>query len=744
MNKPTGSQERKRLWQNKRVNVPTVLQMEAVECGVASLAMILAYYGRFVSLEQLRVECGVSRDGSKAGNLLKAARKYGLQAQGYKKEKPEEVRQFPLPQIVFWNFNHFLVLAGIKGNRVFLNDPMIGPREIPLEEFDQSFTGVILTFEPGPTFERGGIKFNILPALLKRLAELKTALLYVALAGLFLVIPGLVIPTFSKIFVDNILVGRMYGWAKPLLVGMAATALLRGALTYAQRHYLLRLETRLAVSWSARFFRHVFCLPVQFFFQRHAGDVASRVTLNDSVAKLLSGELATNLVNVVMIGFYAFLLFQYDLLLASLGVAIALLNLLFLRYVSRKRVDLNQKLQQEEGNFMGASMGGLQIIETLKATGAENDFFAIWSGYQAKVLNAQQELGVSTNLLMAVPPFLSAINTAAILIGGGLRVMDGHLSLGALVAFQSLMASFIAPINEMVNLGAKIQELTGGIKRLDDVFQHEPERQFISAPPKGVEHAATEDRAQPDEAEFGKLQGYLELKNISFGYSLLEPPLIKNFSLTLKPGAKVALVGGSGSGKSTLAKLISGLYEPWEGEILYDGAPRRAYPRRVLTNSVAVVDQEIFLFEGAVRENLTLWDQTVPDAQMSAAAKDACIHDDIGLRPGGYNSLVEEGGRNFSGGQRQRLEIARALVTNPRILILDEATSALDTKTEKQFNDNMRRRGCTTIIIAHRLSTIRDADEIIILERGKVVQRGAHEEMIKNPDSPYAKLIQTN
>lgn len=744
MAKHTDSQVRKRLWKNKRVKVPLVLQMEAIECGAASLSMILAYYGRFVSLEKLRVECGVSRDGSKASNMLRAARKYGLTAQGYKKEDPEEVRQFSLPQIVFWNFNHFVVLNGIKGNNVYLNDPAVGPRKISLEEFDQSFTGVILTFEPGPEFKRGGEKFKILPALVKRLKGLKMALLYVVLAGLFLVIPGLVIPTFSKIFVDNILVGQMYGWAKPLLVGMVVTAVLRGALTYAQQHYLLRLETRLALSWSARFFRHVFYLPVQFFFQRYAGDVSSRVTLNDTVARLLSGDLAANMVNGVMIVFYAFLLFQYDILLSSIGVVVALINMLFLRYVSRKRVDLNQKFQQEQGKLIGASMGGLQMIETLKATGSENDFFALWAGYQAKVLNAQQELGVTTNLLTAVPPFLMAINTAAILIGGGLRVMEGHLSMGDLVAFQSLMASFIAPVNEMVNLGAKIQEVTGGIKRLDDVFQHEPDPQFKTDSSSGVEPAGPDSEAQLDEAEFGKLDGYLDLHNLSFGYSHLEPPLIKNFSLTLKPGAKVALVGSSGSGKSTVAKLVSGLYQPWEGEILYDGAPRNAYPRRVLTNSVAIVDQEIFLFESTVRDNLTMWDKTVPDAQMIQAAKDACIHDDIGFRPNGYNSLVEEGGRNFSGGQRQRLEIARALVTNPRILILDEATSALDTKTEKQFNDNMRRRGCTTIIIAHRLSTIRDADEIIVLDRGKVVQRGTHEEMIKDPESPYSKLIQSH
>lgn len=727
-------QDDKCLWNNKKVEVPSILQMEAVECGAAALSMILAYYGRYVPLEKLRVEAGVNRDGSKASNLLKAARQYGLEAKGYRKE-PGGLKELRLPMIVFWNFNHFVVLTGMKGKKVYINDPAMGPRVLPYEEFDQSFTGVVLTFEPTPAFEKGGEKPNVISALARRLKGVKLAITYAMLAGLFLVIPGLVIPTFQKVFIDNILVAQMYGWLRPLLVAMGITAIIKGMLVWLQQHYLLRSETKLALSWSAKFFRHVFRLPVAFFFQRQAGDVANRVQLNDQIAELLSGELATNMLNIIMVVFYAVLMFQYDAYLTLMGISIAFLNMVMLKYVSKKRVLLTQTLQQDQGKLIGTAMSGLQMIETLKATGSETDFFASWAGFQAKVLNSQQKIGMTTHLLNAVPPFLSQINTIGILVFGGLRIMQGHLSMGELIAFQTLMGNFIAPVNQMVSLGTKIQETSAGMNRLDDVFKHEPDYRFTS-------ESSSETRGE--DVEFNKLAGYLELKNVTFGYSPLEAPLIKDFSLSLRPGERVALVGGSGSGKSTVAKLVTGLYQPWEGEIFFDGKPREAYPRRIMTNSLTAVDQEIFIFAGTVKENLTLWDRTVPEQHVVQAARDACIHYDIGARPGAYDSPVEEGGFNFSGGQRQRLEIARALVNNPSLLVLDEATSALDTKTEKIIDDNIRRRGCTTLVVAHRLSTIRDADEIIVLEKGKIVQRGTHEEMIQDADSPYAKLIQSH
>ncbi|MBU1055151.1 MAG: NHLP family bacteriocin export ABC transporter peptidase/permease/ATPase subunit [Proteobacteria bacterium] len=729
--------EPKKVWSNKRVKTPTVLQMEAVECGAASLAMILAYFHRFVPLEKLRIECGISRDGSKASNILKAARKYGFEAKGYKKE-PDGLREFELPMIVFWNFNHFVVLEGIKNGRAFLNDPAVGPRVISVEEFDQSFTGVVLVFKPTEDFQKGGEKKSLFRALRQRFVGTKSALTYVVLAGLFLVIPGLVIPIFSKIFVDNVLVDGMEGWLRPLLLAMGLTALIRGGLTWLQEYYLLRFETKLALTSSSKFFRHVFRLPVEFFAQRFGGEVGDRVLLNDKVAHLLSGELATNIINLAMIMFYAILMLQYDIVLTLVGIFIALLNLAVLKYVSRKRTDLNMRLQQEAGKMIGTAMNGLQMIETLKATGSESDFFSQWSGYQAKVLNAQQQLAVSSQLLSLVPPFLASLNTVVILGIGGARVMDGYLSMGMLVAFQSLMSSFMQPVNHMVNLGSTLQETQADMNRLDDVQSYPVDNRFSIE--QGLPPNFSDQESKQEDSSAVKLSGNLSLNNITYGYSRMAPPLIENFSMNLKPGMRVALVGGSGSGKSTIAKLITGLYESWEGEILFDGKKMNEIPRDIFCNSLAMVDQDIFMFEESISSNLAMWDESIPESTIIHAAKDACIHPDIAMRAGGYSSNVEEGGNNFSGGQRQRLEIARALVNNPTILVLDEATSALDPHTEKIVDDNLRRRGCTCIIVAHRLSTIRDCDEIIVLDQGKVLQRGTHEEM-RNAEGPYAELI---
>jgi NHLM bacteriocin system ABC transporter peptidase/ATP-binding protein len=712
---------------DKRERTPTLLQMEAVECGAAALGMVLGHYGRFVPLEELRVECGVSRDGSKASNVLRAARKYGLNAKGYKKE-PKDLRDFPLPMIVFWNFNHFLVLEGYKGDKVFLNDPAEGPRVISTEEFDESFTGVALVFEKTPEFTPGGTRPNIASALSKRLNGSQTALFFVVLASLALLVPGFIVPNFTRIFVDDILVqGRP--WMNALIVGMILMALLQGALTWLQQHYLLRLEMKLALSTSGQFFWHVLRLPIVFFTQRFGGEIGSRVEINDRVAQLLSGDLATTILSTILIVFYALIMLSYDVLLTIVGVAIAVLNLVALRYVSRQRTDANQRLLQERGRTTGTAMQGLQIIETLKATGSEADFFARWAGFQAKSINAEQKLSISSEMLNVVPPLLLGLNTTLLLVIGGLRVIDGFMSMGELVAFQGLMLSFLSPVNDLVNLGSRLQEVQGDMNRLDDVLRYDPDPQ--------VQHLVV----QVDEEAPAKLSGLVEIKNLTFGYSRLEPPLVENFSITLKPGMRVALVGGSGSGKSTVAKVVTGLFDAWSGEVLFDGKTRQEIPRSTMTNSLAVVDQDIFMLEGSIRENLTMWDSTISEADIIQAAKDASIHESISERQGGYDFLVQEGGRNFSGGQRQRLEIARALATNPTILILDEATSALDPITEKQIDDSLRRRGCTCLIIAHRLSTIRDADEIIVMEKGKVVQRGTHETLMKDAKGIYASLI---
>ncbi|MCA9973501.1 MAG: NHLP family bacteriocin export ABC transporter peptidase/permease/ATPase subunit, partial [Anaerolineales bacterium] len=674
--------------------------------------------------------CGVSRDGSKASNILRAAREYGFTARGFRRE-PAGLRGIPLPAIVHWNFNHFLVLEGFQNDRVFLNDPASGPRVVSAEEFDEAFTGVVLTFEKSDAYRKQGKKPNLARVLHQRMSGSEAALAFVVLVSLALVIPGLLIPAFTRIFVDYFLVGGRSEWIVPLIGGMALTAVLRGALTWLQQRYLLRMETKMSLTNASQLYWHILRLPVEFFTQRSAGDISARIGQNDRVAQLLSGELATNLLNVILISFYAVLMFQYSVLLTLIGIGMAALNFVVLRFVSRKRTDANQRLIKEQGVLLSTTYGSLQQIETIKSTGSEGDAFARWAGYQVKAVNAAQELGATTQVISSVPALLYQITTVVILTVGGFLVIDGTLTIGMLIAFQSLMASFLSPVNQMVNLGGQLQEVNGIVSRLNDVLNYTADAQVDIAAP-----AAPAADAQP------RLSDRIEIRDLTFGYSKLAPPLIEGFNLSLEPGTRVALVGGSGSGKSTVARLVAGLYTPWEGDILFDGQPRHEVPRIVLNNSLRMVNQELFFFEGTIRDNLTMWDANIPADNIIRAAKDAHIHHEVTRRPGGYDFLVSEGGRNFSGGQRQRLEIARALVTNPAILVLDEATSALDPVTEQIIDDNLRRRGCTCLIIAHRLSTIRDCDEIIVLEQGKVVERGTHDQLWRKGGA-YTRLIKS-
>lgn len=730
----------------KRVKTPTVLQMEAVECGAAALAMILGYHGRIVPLEKLRVACGVSRDGLKATNLMKAARAYGLKTKGYSKSI-EKLKITKTPSIIFWNFNHFLVLEGFTKNKVYLNDPAQGRYTVDYEEFEGSFTGVVITCEPNEDFEKGNEKRGLLPALASRISSSKLSVVYIVLASLFLVIPGLVIPSFTQIFIDKYLVNNLTEFVMPLLLAMGGIFIINALLIHIQQYYLLRLETKLALAQSSKFLWHIFRLPITFFTQRYSGDVTNRVTLNDKIAGLLSGELADAALNVIVVAFYALLMFTYDITLTVIGIVIATINILALKAVSRARKDGSRRLLNERGKLMGSTMSGISMIETLKASGRESDFFAKWTGYLAKVLNIQQELSWITMRLNVIPPFLVSLSTTIILGLGALRVMNGQMTLGMLVAFLYLMRNFIRPVNRLVRMGSVLQETEGDMGRIDDVLNYEVAEEF-TRPGHGIKvmHAPDEKTVQANgapEIVHRKLNGHLELKNISFGYTHTLPALIKDFSIKLEPGSRVALVGGSGSGKSTVARLVAGLYKPWEGEILLDNMERENLPRHMINTSFAVIDQEIMLFKGTVRENLSFWDKTMPESNIIRAAKDAMIHDVIAARPGAYESEVNEKGTNFSGGQKQRMEIARALAVNPSFLVMDEGTSALDPKSEKIVMDNIRRRGCTCLIVAHRLSTIRDCDEIIVMKMGKIEERGTHTELIEK-HGLYSQLISQN
>lgn len=710
----------------KPVKTPTVLQMEAVECGAAALSIMMGYYGRYVTLEELRIACGVSRDGSKASHILSAAMDYGFQANGFTIET-NELKQIKPPYIVFWNFNHFLVVEGFKKGDVYLNDPAKGRRRVTEQEFDEAFTGVVLTVMPGPEFVPGGQKPHFLPALLRRLQGQKSTLFYLILAGLALVIPGMMIPVFSKIFVDDCLLAHNSSWLVPLFIGLLLTALARGALTWVQSYYLLRFKTKLALTSAAKFFWHTLCLPVVFYSQRYAGDIANRVAINDQIAQLLSNDFINTFLSILTVVFYLALMFSYNVFLTLTGVAVALINVLVLQKVSRLRTELSQKISIEGGKLSGSLMSGLHTIETLKASGMEGHFFDTLSGRLTGIVNAQQEIGGINQWLFSLTNLLPTVNMVAILGLGGYLVMRGHLTVGTLVAFQSLMISFMQPFQQLIQVGTKLQEMQGSMNRVDDVLRYPVEADLP------LVEESLEKR--------GRLSGRIEFRNVTFGYSRLAPPLLENFNLVIEPGQWVGIMGGAQSGRSTIIRLMMGLYQPWEGEILFDGQPRSAYNRETLVSSIACVNQEVTLFDGNIRDNLTLWDAGIPGFLVILAAEDAEIHSIITARPGGYGARLEEGGVNFSGGERQRLELARALAQYPSILVLDDATSALDAPLEKRIYDNLRARPMSVILVAHRLSAFRECDQIIVLEQGKVIQQGSHDTLLQDSTGKYASLL---
>ncbi|WP_240965704.1 NHLP family bacteriocin export ABC transporter peptidase/permease/ATPase subunit [Streptomyces zingiberis] len=702
--------------------------MEAVECGAASLAMVLGHYGRHVPLEELRIACGVSRDGSRAANILKAARSYGLTAKGMQME-PEALAEVNAPAILFWEFNHYVVYEGTVrrlGRRmVRINDPARGRRHITPEDFDTSFTGVVLVFEPGEGFRRGGRRPGVAGAMPARLRGTSGTMLAALVASFLLVLTGAAVPALSRTYIDMFLFGDQTSVLGVLFAAMGTTVALIAVLTWLQQANLLRGRIIASTLGSARFFRHLLRLPVTFYSQRNPADLVQRLQSNDTVAETLARDLAAAGVDVVVVVLYAVLLWSYDPQLTGVGIGIALANVIALRVVMRLRAVGTQKLRADSARLTNTSYSGLQLIETMKATGGEDGWFRRWAGQHATTLDTQQRLGVPSAALAVVAPTLATLNSALILLIGGQRAVEGAVSIGLLVAFQALVTNFTAPITRLNGVAGRLQDFAADLARLKDVENFPADPLYT--------------RREPPE-DTRRLRGHVTLENVTFGYSPLDKPLLSGFSLDVGPGRQVALVGGSGSGKSTVSRLISGLYRPWEGVIRIDGVRLDEIPRSALSASVSFVDQDVFLFEGTVRDNVALWDPSVPEEAVTAALRDAAVYDVVARRPGGIHSRVEQDGRNFSGGQRQRLEIARALARRPSVLVLDEVTSALDAETEQVIIDNLRRRGCACVVIAHRLSTVRDSDEIVVLDRGTVVERGRHEELV-TAGGAYAALV---
>lgn len=711
--------------------VPQVMQMEALECGAASLTMILAYYNKWISLEQVRADCGVSRDGSNAKNVLKAARAYGLKAKGYRCEPEDLKRNGKFPCIIHWNFNHFLVLCGFWKNKAVLNDPAKGNYRVSMEVFDQSFTGICLLFEPGEGFLPEGKPKSMAAFAKSRLRGAKSAVAFVVLTTMIASLLGIIQPAFSRIFLDRLLTGKNPEWVFPFLAGLSALTLVQLIVAWVQAVYSLRINGKLAAVGNTEFLWKVLRMPMEFFSQRMAGDIQGRQGSNASIANQLAGTVAPLIIDAVMMIFYLVVMLRYSPLLSAVGLVSILVNLFFSRIISGKRINITRVQMRDAGKLAGATVAGIEMIETIKASGAENGFFEKWAGYQASVNTQNVRFAKLNQYLGIVPEFVLALTNTAVLMLGVYLCMRGDFTVGMIMAFQGFLASFTAPAATLIGAGQTLQEMRTQMERVEDVMQY----------PEDVCFQKEDENADETGAQgYDKLSGKIVMRNVTFGYSRLADPLIEDFQLEVTPGSRIAFVGASGCGKSTISKLISGLYQPWSGEILFDGKPIGEIDRSVFTGSLAVVDQDIILFEDTIANNIKMWDTSIEDFEMIMAARDAQLHEDIMQRDGGYQYRITEGGKDFSGGQRQRMEIARVLAQDPTIIILDEATSALDAKTEYEVVKAIKDRGITCIVVAHRLSTIRDCDEILVMEQGKVVERGTHEALYAK-GGLYAELI---
>jgi ATP-binding cassette, subfamily C, bacterial len=715
--------------------VPVILQIGENESGPVALSMVFSYFHCWPAKDALNQECGVS-DNSKipVERLLKVARAHDF-ISALLQPGIDRLKSLSLPAIIGINGGYFSVLTGYTGDYFLLNSTREGQQKITASDLESVFDGNVLTLEPGPEFKPDKKQFGFADKIWSRIKPSRYDLLFVLICGAILVIPAVIMAGLNKLFFDDIINLNQPRYFRPMLLLIAGLFFFNGILTFLQQKVLVKVELRLAIAESSKLLLHILKLPIRFFMTRQPGEIFKRVQLNDDLATLLSTELTSTISNMVTVILYAVVMIQYNLLLTVIGVTVILVNLFVLRIISEKRSTLNQLLFERNQRTFSTAGVGLEQIETIKATGSENDFYGLWSGSLSNAVVYDQRLNVTSNLLDALPDFLSNLNNIILLTLGGLLVIYGNMTIGIFIAFQSLMSNFTGPVKSVVSMGSDLQVAKSNLNTIQDALSTGEDIYFnttVSDDPGSLSPGAS------------KLHGFLDFTNVTFGYDRFSEPLIAGFSLHVEPGKRIALVGGSGSGKSTLAKLVAGLYHPWEGEVLFDGKPRNAFPEDVIRNSISLVDQEIFLFKGTVNENITMWNNTIPTPDIIQSTRDACIHDIISSRPGGYNGILINAGNNLSGGQRQRIEIARALVVNPTILVMDEATSALDANTEKIIDNNIRRRGCTTLIIAHRLSTIRDCDEIIVLDRGKVVQRGTHDEMIKDLQGLYFKLVNLN
>ncbi len=711
---------------------PLCIQMDRMECGAVALKIILGFHKRHVPIEKLRTECDVGRDGSHAQNVIAVARSYGLDAQGAQIDTVEAFHQIKLPSIVHWGFNHFVVIEHIDHKHVYINDPAHGHQKITHLEVSQQFTGIALLMQPNANFVTGG-QNNTLLSNLKALTVGSRAILTVlAILSLCFVITVAFQPAFTKLFIDYVVVNQNTSWFIPILMALGCFAIASTFIVFLQSFYFMKLHLKTMLMLSSNYLWHLLHLPLSFFTQRLSGDLQARLVAIVNISNFISRDfpMLPNLIfSLIVFGGVLYLL--SPLLALILGISIVVIigvTLAVLPILKQKTLELTQ----DTGQLNGRTMQMLKDIEQIKSNGQEAVAFEQWSGKLIHVVKNKNNVTKLTVVLQVMPEFLTILSGHIMLGMGVYSISLGYMTIGALLAFQSLSSRFTDPLMSLVGLSAKLQKVSADMFRIQDAFRHKVdpviEAQFANPTPHKADTSLHSD-----------FIGEVSAKNLVFGYSQNKLPLIQDVTISIGRAEQIAIVGPTGCGKSTLASLICGLYEPWQGEILFNGHSRQAYDRNLLAKDIMVVDQNISLFDGTLRDNLTMWDSSLTDDILIQALKDAHIYDTVNAR-GGLDQHLKFDGVEYSGGEIQRLEIARALAAQPKLLILDEATSAMDPYLEKQIYKSIQNRGCSTLIIAHRLSAIRESHKIYVMQNGQIIESGTFDKL-KQKAGLFANLM---